>query len=406
MIIYVSESIAKKNNGGSSLSGLDFLNFLRIKYDTILVLTNDSFLLSDKKFYDYDLTNNCKIVTLKRNYPLVHLNFLRVLKKSFYIIKDLFKPVSINLEEFYEEGLQNIIFVNSWSGLFNSRNIKNHEKFKKVCIVRGNPESFVWQSFEEDKNEAIINAAKYLNEFDQLIFVSQNGLISWKNYIKPIKSYYLPNSINETEILKYINISKSDVQKSINFSNLNYNIVVVSSIQKRKGQDIILNEIEEIVKIIPNVKFHFIGIISSIWGGNEMVLNFKNSKYSNHFEFYGHSDMPFNYIVASDLALFTSQAEAFPRTIAEYMALGKPIVSTSVSGIPEMINHMKNGILFDPNQTKELTQSILYMYNNKELAENMGTRAKNDYFDKFSKSNHIKKALEIFEEIENQNNGY
>jgi glycosyltransferase involved in cell wall biosynthesis len=348
------------------------------------------------------LSKNCKIVTLKRNYPLVYLNIIRILKKLFYILKDIFKPVSINLDNYYEEGGNNIIYVNSWSGLFNNQNLINFNKFKKVCIVRGNPESFVWQSFEADKKEAVINAAQYLNDFDQLIFVSQNGLNDWKNFINPKKSYYLPNSINEYEIKKYENLKKLEAQKILNFSNQDYNVVVISSIQKRKGQDIILNEIEKIVDKIPNIKFHFIGIVSTIWGGDEMLKSFKNSKYSKHFLFYGHSDIPFKYIIASDLALFTSHAEAFPRTIAEYMALGKPIIATSVSGIPEMINHMKNGILFDPNQTKELTQSILYMYNNKELAENMGSRAKNDYFNKFSKSNHIKKALEIFEEIENQ----
>ena len=399
MIVYISESIAKKNNGGSSLSGLDFLNFLRIKYDNLIVLTNDTFVLTDKSFYDNNLSINCKIVTLKRNYPLVHINIVRILKKTFYILKDLFKPVSINLEKYYEEGGDNIIFVNSWSGLFNNQNLKNYTKFKKVCIVRGNPESFVWQSFEEDKNEAIINAAKYLNDFDQLIFVSQNGLNDWKNFINPIKSYYLPNSINEIEIIKYINTNKSDAQKIINFSKQNYNVVVISSIQKRKGQDIILKEIENIVELIPNIKFHFIGIVSTIWGGDEMLQSFNNSKYSNHFEFYGHSDNPFTYIIASDLALFTSHAEAFPRTIAEYMALGKPIVATSVSGIPEMLRHMENGILFNPDSIQELTNSIFYMYKNIDLAEKMGKKAKIDYFNNFSKSNHIKKALEIFEEI-------
>jgi glycosyltransferase involved in cell wall biosynthesis len=401
MIIYISESLAKKNNGGSSLSGLDFLNFIRIKYKNILVLTNDSFDISEKPFYNNILSNNCEIVTLKRYYPLVRINYIRILKKIYYFINDLFKPISINLEKYYEEDNNNIIFVNSWSGLFNTKNLKNYKNFRKVCIVRGNPESFIWQSFEEDKNQAIINAGKYLNDFDELIFVSQNGLNDWKKYINPIKSYYLPNSINEDEILSYSNFNKNDAQKILKFSNLNYNVVLVSSIQERKGQDIILKEIDKIVKLIPNIKFHFVGIVSKIWGGFEMELNFKNSKYANHFEFYGHSDFPFKFIIASDLCLFTSHAEAFPRTIAEYMALGKPIVATSVSGIPEMIKHMENGILFDPNFTNKLTESILYMYENNEIAVNMGLKAKADYFNKFSKSNHIKNALKIFDEINN-----
>ena len=56
--------------------------------------------------------------------------------------------------------------------------------------------------------------------------------------------------------------------------------------------------------------------------------------------------------------------------------------------------------MFKPKRADELTNSILYMYNNHDKSEIMGARAKTDYFNNFSKEKHIKKALEIFEEIE------
>lgn len=55
---------------------------------------------------------------------------------------------------------------------------------------------------------------------------------------------------------------------------------------------------------------------------------------------------PFRWIQQSAVVLHTAQMENQPISLLEAMAHGVPVVAKSVGGIPEMIEHMKNGFLY------------------------------------------------------------
>ena len=49
-----------------------------------------------------------------------------------------------------------------------------------------------------------------------------------------------------------------------------------------------------------------------------------------------------------DIAAMASHSENLPISILEYMAVGKPIVSTNVGGISELLIDGKSGLLVEP----------------------------------------------------------
>ncbi len=402
MVIYISENINSKKNGGSSLSGYEFLKILLIKYKNVVVITHNNFDSDDENLFYGNKTNKImKVITVKRKYEIKPFTIKKILKKIFYSITELTKSKSINLENYLSDNAEeNLLFVNSWSGIYQGGNIIGTEKFKKICIVRGSPESFVWQSFENDKDKVVRNAALYLEQFNNLIFVSSNGLIAWdKLFSKPISSFYLPNSINEFEVKKISEISVTEAKAKLGMREEDINIIVVGSIQKRKAQDILLNVIQELVKVFPNIKFHLVGNISDTWGGDKIYRDIVSSEYKKYFIFHGHSNEQLLFMKAGDVLLFTSRAEAFPRTVAEYMATGKPIVAADVSGVNEMIQHKQNGLLYDPFEPKQLLNCLIKLINDNELQRFLAKNAKEIYYLKFNKEKHIIRALEIFEKI-------
>ncbi len=56
---------------------------------------------------------------------------------------------------------------------------------------------------------------------------------------------------------------------------------------------------------------------------------------------------PYPYVKHADFFIMPSESEGWPLIIADTLILQKPIISTAVGGIPEMITHNKNGILID-----------------------------------------------------------
>lgn len=69
-------------------------------------------------------------------------------------------------------------------------------------------------------------------------------------------------------------------------------------------------------------------------------------------------------------------AEAFPFSILEAMACGRPVVATSVGGIPEQVDDGKTGLIVPPNSPTELASAITWMHENRSLAEQMGETAR------------------------------
>jgi glycosyltransferase involved in cell wall biosynthesis len=63
-----------------------------------------------------------------------------------------------------------------------------------------------------------------------------------------------------------------------------------------------------------------------------------------------------NYISAADVGIYTSEDESFGMGILETMLYGKPVLSTKVGGIPEVMQHGKTGFLFTVGDTRNFAK--------------------------------------------------
>lgn len=85
-----------------------------------------------------------------------------------------------------------------------------------------------------------------------------------------------------------------------------------------------------------------------------------------------------------DVAVLTSSSEGSPNVIMEYMAAGRPIVSTNVGGIPELLTHQQHGLLIPPHNPHALSESILYLLDNPEEGLAMAKRAREKAIKEFA----------------------
>ncbi|MDR2122980.1 MAG: glycosyltransferase [Flavobacteriaceae bacterium] len=79
---------------------------------------------------------------------------------------------------------------------------------------------------------------------------------------------------------------------------------------------------------------------------------------------------PYPYIKSADYFILPTQSEAYPLVINEALALEKPIISTDVGGIPEMITNKKNGILVKYDE-EEIYQAMKNFLTQPELVESI-----------------------------------
>ncbi|WP_272023330.1 glycosyltransferase family 4 protein [Olleya namhaensis] len=81
---------------------------------------------------------------------------------------------------------------------------------------------------------------------------------------------------------------------------------------------------------------------------------------------------------AKDYNVFinTTNFDNTPVSIIEAMALGLPIVSTNVGGIPFLIENNQDGLLVNPNNTEAFVEAILQYKNNALLSQSVVKQAR------------------------------
>ncbi len=72
-------------------------------------------------------------------------------------------------------------------------------------------------------------------------------------------------------------------------------------------------------------------------------------------------------VAATDVAVLPSYIEGLPMFILESMAVGLPVISTPVGGIPSIVEDGANGILFQPGDKKALAAAIDFYLDNPQM---------------------------------------
>jgi len=78
---------------------------------------------------------------------------------------------------------------------------------------------------------------------------------------------------------------------------------------------------------------------------------------------------------ALDVYVCPSLSESLPLTLLEAMAASKPIIATSVGGIPEIILERHTGLLVPPRDAGALAAALTEVLDSPQLAQRLGQRA-------------------------------
>lgn len=91
----------------------------------------------------------------------------------------------------------------------------------------------------------------------------------------------------------------------------------------------------------------------------------------------------------SDLFLLPSESESFGLAALEAMSCGVPVIASNTQGIPELVNHGKDGFLSDVGNVEEMAANSLKLLNNPKLWSSFSKAARETAVNNFKLENVI-----------------
>jgi len=150
-----------------------------------------------------------------------------------------------------------------------------------------------------------------------------------------------------------------------------------------KGHEYLIDAISKVSKDHPNVKLliggdgplkHELKSLSKQLGVEEKVVFVGKIEHKTVYKL----------LKRVDIYVFPSSAELFPYAILEAMAAGKPIVSTHIGGVPEIIKNGETGFLVPPKDQDKLADGIRKLIEKPKEAEQMGRNGRKLIEEKFT----------------------
>ena len=151
-------------------------------------------------------------------------------------------------------------------------------------------------------------------------------------------------------------------------------IVSVGRIDPLKDIHTMLRVAAETLRILPGARFRHYGAVTP---GEEpyrrscLALH-EQLELGDRFRFMGRTTDPNGAVRDADVVLMTSISEGLPMSILEAMSQGRPVVSTGVGGVPDVV--MGCGVVTAPGDDHGLAMAIVTLLRDPDLAWRLGRR--------------------------------
>ena len=288
-----------------------------------------------------------------------------------------------------------------------------------IVHCHGARANFIAASLRRRVNIPMITTihSDYLLDFDgfyrKLVYTTLNvfALKKFRYYIAVSSSFkdmlisrgFRPNSVytvyNGMDYSTEMNyVSKEEFAKRIGIE-YDENCTYVGLIGRHdyvKGHDVFIKAIKPTVEKCPNVRFVIAGDGENRHALEELA---ESEGIADKLVFAGFVKDIYSFINFIDINTLTSRSESFPYVLMEGARMSKPTVCSRVGGIPDFVKDGETGLLFESEDSAQLSEKLVELICDKELAAKYGSALKALAVEKFSDTALAKKHMEIYSAV-------
>jgi glycosyltransferase involved in cell wall biosynthesis len=204
----------------------------------------------------------------------------------------------------------------------------------------------------------------------------------------------------EMEKFKVVEGVRNVTRETLRLQESDFVVGVVGMLTPRKGQLAVVENFPRVLEQVPNAKLLIIG--AAVFNRDEKYADrLKRTAtelgISDREQFLGSRDDIPALMQSLDLLVVNSSVEPFGLVLLEAMACGTPVLAAISGGIPELIQHSRNGWLIEYGDSRALSDSIIHLSQSLETRQQIAERGRRLVLETFSSSRYLNQLEQFYE---------
>jgi glycosyltransferase involved in cell wall biosynthesis len=166
-----------------------------------------------------------------------------------------------------------------------------------------------------------------------------------------------------------------------------------------KGADILLKAFEKLLIHIPEARLILVGEGKQRGYLRKLIADLRISSHVTMTGYLRQSEMENLFDSAWVQVVPSLWVEAFGGVAAEAMIRGTAAIASRIGGLAEIVQHGRTGLLVPPGDVDALAEALKQIFQNRELAEQMGQAGREYALENFDREKYTDKILQLYESM-------
>lgn len=211
-----------------------------------------------------------------------------------------------------------------------------------------------------------------------------------------MKKELIKKGVAKNKITVIYNGVKVPNKPNTKLNKHNKNIIsVIGRLSEEKGHKFLFFSLARLSKNHPNLEWK-LNVVGDGPLREELITLANKLELKLNIDFKGYVDNIDSIYLNSNIIVIPSENEAFPFVAIEALAHGKPVISTNVGGIPEIIKQNETGILINYGDIDSLSENIYYLLSNNKLSNKLSKNGEEFFLKNLTIDKMLYKTLALY----------
>lgn len=211
----------------------------------------------------------------------------------------------------------------------------------------------------------------------------------------------VPNGVDLAKIEEAERVDVEPLRRELHVDPQDLNVAYLGALSPLKGIHVLLEAAREVRRCEPRFKLHLIGDhgASEYVPYSSAMQRAVREENAEWVRFTGYRDDALSVLRLVDALVLPSLSEGVPRSLLEAMALGKPVVSTRVGGIPDLVQDGYSGLLVPPNDAGALAAALIKLLGNPDMRRMFGARGREHVYAHHSIVGNVNALMNVYDSL-------